>query len=85
MRKLVVAEVEDGCNHSFEDIERLIVSCRFSNCSHRTEPDCAVLSALENGDLDRKRWKTYLEMQKEEMFAKERKMIIKKRMKKRCR
>lgn len=33
--------------------------CRFRNCLHRSEPDCAVLAALERGELDERRLAAY--------------------------
>lgn len=80
MRKLIVTDIEEGKEKSFEDIEKLISSCKFSDCQHKTEPGCAVRKALESGELNPKHWKTYLDMQREEAYAKERKKIMTKRM-----
>ncbi len=82
MRKLIVSEVEQGLQNTFEDIEELIRGCKFSDCRHKNEPGCAVCAALENGTLEKKRWKTYQEMLREEAFSKERRQIMKKRMEK---
>lgn len=79
MRKLLVGEVEDGVKSSYEDVEELAASCRFANCSHTKEPGCAILAALENGTLDKRRWKNYLDMLREERYAKEREQIMKKK------
>ena len=59
MRKLIVTDIEEGKEKSFEDIEELISSCKFSDCRHKSEPGCAVREALENGTLNPKHWKTY--------------------------
>ena len=69
MRKLIVTDIEEGKEKSFEDIEKLISSCKFSDCQHKTEPGCAVRKALESGELNTKHWKTYLDMQREEAYA----------------
>lgn len=79
MRKLLVGEVEEGMQTSFEDIEKLICACRFSDCKHETEPGCAVKAALADGTLDKRRWKTYRNLQREEAYSKERKQIMMKR------
>lgn len=79
MRKLLAGEVEEGLQTSFEDIETLIAACRFSDCRHETEPGCAVRAALEDGTLDKRRWKTYQSLQREEAHSKERKEIMMKR------
>ena len=82
IRRLVVAEIDEGISTSFEDVENLISCCRFSDCKHDREPGCAVKEALENGTLDRKRWQTYQEMQQEASFSKERKNAMMKRISK---
>ncbi len=45
---------------AFDDIEGLALQCRFRNCRHDTEPDCAVRSAVARGDLDAARLSNYL-------------------------
>lgn len=47
------------------DVADFAVSCRFDNCTHLDEPDCAVLEAIENGVLDTKVYKSYLKLQNE--------------------
>ena len=53
---------------TFEDIEELAEACRFSDCRHGNEPGCAVRAALESGELDPGRWKSFLKLQKELAF-----------------
>ena len=79
MRKLLVSDVEQGLQNSFEDIEELAEHCRFSDCSHKSEPGCAIREALADGTLSEKRWKTYQDMLREEAFSKERKQIMMKK------
>jgi ribosome biogenesis GTPase len=55
MRELHLSQAIDGLAEVFDDIVALASACRFSNCSHESEPDCAVRMALANGDLDRVR------------------------------
>ena len=50
-------EVPEG---AFDDIEALALQCRFRNCRHDTEPDCAVRSAVARGDLDAARLSNYI-------------------------
>lgn len=76
MRKLVMGEGVDGMELTFEDIEELARQCRFSDCRHQTEPGCAVRRALADGTLDERHWKTYLSLQKEEAYARERQRIL---------
>ena len=50
---------------AFSDIEELTAQCRFTNCSHQTEPDCAVQEALRSGELSRERHRSWLKLQRE--------------------
>lgn len=43
----------------FPDIMRFASDCRFRNCRHGSEPDCAVLAAAEKGDLPASRLRSY--------------------------
>jgi ribosome biogenesis GTPase len=49
----------------FLDIEELALACRFGDCRHDTEPDCAVVAALEGGTLDANRFSSYRKLQRE--------------------
>lgn len=69
MRELGMWDNESGIDSVFSDIEELSAMCRFSNCSHRTEPGCAIQKALEDGRLDRTRWESYLKLKIENEMA----------------
>lgn len=43
----------------FAEIERLCAGCRFQDCRHMREPDCAVIQAAETGDMDARRYESY--------------------------
>jgi len=49
----------------FLDIEELALACKFTDCRHETEPDCAVVAALEGGTLDADRFASYRKLQRE--------------------
>jgi ribosome biogenesis GTPase / thiamine phosphate phosphatase len=51
MRELQMSEVGAGVAEVFDDIIALTLECRFTNCSHADEPDCAVRAAIEAGTL----------------------------------
>jgi ribosome biogenesis GTPase len=59
MREIQLWEGGEGLSELFGDIEKLILECRFSDCKHESEPGCAVISAIEKGTLDEKRYKSY--------------------------
>lgn len=39
----------------FPDLRHLIGACRFHNCTHRAEPNCAVKAAAERGEISAER------------------------------
>jgi ribosome biogenesis GTPase len=73
MRELQLWAEEDSLQGSFEDIEELAGSCRFRDCSHETEPGCAIREAIEKGSLDEGRYRSYMKLQKEIMLLSMRK------------
>lgn len=52
MRELRLAEAGTGLAEVFDDIVALTLECRYTNCTHEAEPDCAVRAALSDGTLD---------------------------------
>ncbi len=65
MREIQLWSESDGLNKAFTDIDTLGSECRFSDCTHNNEPGCAVLEAIETGELDANRFKSYLKLQRE--------------------
>ena len=52
MRELQLLDAAEGLAEIFDDIVMLAQRCRFSNCAHESEPDCAVQAELAAGKLD---------------------------------
>ncbi|MCL2363216.1 MAG: ribosome small subunit-dependent GTPase A [Defluviitaleaceae bacterium] len=50
---------------NFAEIEELVAQCRFSDCQHESEPDCAIQVALAEGTITPARWRQYRIQQKE--------------------
>ncbi len=50
---------------TFDDIEELAKQCKFHDCTHTSEPSCAILKALHNGILDQRRFDNYLKLKVE--------------------
>ncbi|MBQ7996503.1 MAG: ribosome small subunit-dependent GTPase A [Paludibacteraceae bacterium] len=46
--------------HFFRDIFRTSADCRFGNCTHTNEPGCAVIEAVEHGEIAMSRYESYL-------------------------
>ena len=65
MRELQLWADEEGLKQSFEDVESLAADCRFADCQHGSEPDCAVRAALDSGALEQARLDSYLKLQRE--------------------
>ncbi|HEY2791554.1 MAG TPA: ribosome small subunit-dependent GTPase A, partial [Micromonosporaceae bacterium] len=65
IRAVGVFDGEEGLDQAFSDVEALAVDCRFANCSHGGEPDCAVWQAVENGDLTVRRLDSWRKLQRE--------------------
>jgi len=63
MRELQLWDAD--LEHAFGDVEAIAARCRFSDCSHGSEPGCAVRAALDDGTLPRDRWESYVKLQRE--------------------
>ena len=48
--------------HYFKEIFRTSAACRFGNCTHTNEPDCAVREAVENAKIAPSRYESYLSL-----------------------
>ena len=59
--------------HYFPEIFKISADCRFNNCTHTHEPGCAVLEAVENGDIAHSRFMSYLSILDEDPNNKYRK------------
>ena len=59
---------DTGLETAFEDIEALAERCRFSDCSHRSEPGCAVRDAIDQGALLAARFDHYDQLQREAAY-----------------
>ncbi|WP_462167155.1 hypothetical protein [Pseudoalteromonas sp. GB43] len=59
MRELQLSDSKRGIERAFEDVELLANSCRFIDCQHQTEPDCAVIKVIEMGSLSIRRLENY--------------------------
>lgn len=62
----------DGLDQAFADIVDLAESCRFNDCTHATEPDCAVLDAIEAGVVPTRRLDSYRKLLREAAYQERR-------------
>ncbi len=69
MRELGMWDAAEGLERTFRDIEELSLACRFHDCTHQTEPGCAVRAAVENGALTPQRLQSYRKLKAENAYA----------------
>lgn len=69
VRELGLPALGAGLSTAFADIETLATRCRFRDCSHQTEPGCAVVAAAQDGELPEQRLRSYLELDAEQLAA----------------
>ncbi len=67
MRELQLVDVAEALEDVFGDIAELAEECRFADCTHTAEPDCAVLAAIDAGELDAGRLKRYRKLLSEDL------------------
>ena len=54
--------LKENLQYAFPDFAPFIGSCQFHDCSHRKEPGCAVLQAMERGEIEITRHESYLKL-----------------------
>jgi ribosome biogenesis GTPase len=59
IRELQLPDCQDGLAELFEDVVRFIADCRFRDCSHKGDAGCAVMVAIESGQLSERRFASY--------------------------
>ena len=69
MRELGMWDSGDGIDTAFADIEALSRACKYGDCTHISEPGCAVLKALADGTLDAARLASYRKLKIENDYA----------------
>ena len=68
----IIDSVED-LDNGFEDILELSMRCKFSNCTHTTEPHCAVKKAISEGVLSEESFHNYYRFKNEAEYVSEQK------------
>lgn len=65
LRGVGLWDAETGVGQVFAEIEELAADCRFHDCAHVAEPGCAVLGAVESGELPERRLESYRKLLRE--------------------
>ena len=68
MREFGVLGAGGGIEASYSEILTHAVHCRFRDCTHTSEPGCAVLQGLETGELDADHYESFLKLRKESEY-----------------
>jgi len=68
MRELGNFSIETGVDETFSEITVLSEKCHFNDCTHIGEKGCAVLEAVEKGQLPDDRYQNYIKMTKESTY-----------------
>ena len=68
MRELGNMSIDAGIDETFSEILELAEYCQFHDCSHSKEKGCAILAAINGGELDEQRYKNYVKMKNESAF-----------------
>ncbi len=68
MRELGNMDVNEGIEETFDDILALAAQCRFNDCSHVNTLGCAVIAAVERGELSEARYNNYVRLMQEAAF-----------------
>lgn len=66
MREVGVTDQVEALGMTFEQIFELAKGCKFNDCSHSNEKRCAVLEALERGELNTETYMNFLKLEKEQ-------------------
>jgi ribosome biogenesis GTPase len=68
MRELQLWHVDGGVGGAFDNIEQFAAGCRYRDCTHKSEPGCAVRGAVETGELEGGRLENFFKLQAEQAF-----------------
>lgn len=65
MREVGIADAGSGLEITFDLIFQLSRDCKYKDCTHTSEVGCAVLEAVENGEIDPASYENYRKMERE--------------------
>ncbi|GAB4288224.1 MAG: ribosome small subunit-dependent GTPase A [Ignavibacteriaceae bacterium] len=68
MRELGVISNESGLEDTFNEIDELSDQCKYKDCTHTVETGCAVLEAVERGEISMERYNNFIKIYKESLY-----------------
>lgn len=69
LREIGLYDADEGLQQVFAEIEELAAACRFNDCAHDTEPECAVRAAIDSGQLTQRRLDSYRKLLRENAWS----------------
>jgi len=68
MREIGMLSIDSGLDETFNEISEKSKHCRYSDCTHTIEKGCAILHAVENGEITKERYNNYIKIYKESLY-----------------
>ena len=68
LRAVGITESSEGLELTFDPIIETAEHCKFNDCTHVNEKGCAVLDALDNGEINSDVYTNYIKMKKEQLY-----------------
>jgi ribosome biogenesis GTPase / thiamine phosphate phosphatase len=68
IRELGVISTDSGLDNTFNEIAELASRCRYTDCTHIIEEGCAILKAVEQGEITTERYNNYIKIYKESLY-----------------
>jgi ribosome biogenesis GTPase len=65
IREVGMTDTNTGINNIFDEITELATKCKYTDCTHINETECAVLSALKSGKINKDKYSNYINLKKE--------------------
>ncbi len=67
MREVGIGESGSGLEITFKTILEYGAHCKYSDCKHIDEQGCAILAAIETGEIDKDSYDNFMKLEKERM------------------
>ena len=68
MREFGILAAGEIVGNSFSDIAAISSHCRYRDCSHTNEPGCAVIEAVNSGEIDQEHFENFLKLRNESAY-----------------
>ncbi len=62
MRELALWATQDAVVETFQDMEQLAANCKFNDCDHTVSNGCAILAAIESGEVSEDRYQSFIKL-----------------------